>query len=93
MDELISKMNEIVKAMNDTFVIDPIIVEEDDEQIVSGLKIKELKNDGKEFIELLFELISTVIENSSDYELAYQEDGGLVVVKKEKEVEFFEDKQ
>lgn len=92
MDELISKMNEIVKAMNDTFVIDPIIVEEDDERIVSGLKIKELKNDGKEFIELLFELISTVIENSSNYELAYQEDGGLVVVKKEKEVEFFEDK-
>ena len=60
-----------------------------DEEIVSGLKIKSLKNDGKDFIENLFDLISAVIENSSEYELAYKQEEGLVIVKKEKEVTFF----
>ena len=55
MEELLIKMNEIVKLMNDTFEIDPIIVEDGDEEIVSGLKIKSIKNDGKDFIESLFE--------------------------------------
>ena len=89
MEELLIKMNEIVKLMNDTFEIDPIIVEDGDEEIVSGLKIKSIKNDGKDFIESLFELISTVVENSSEYELAYKQEEGLVIVKKEKEVTFF----
>lgn len=89
MEELLIKMNEIVKLMNDTFEIDPIIVEDGDEEIVSGLKIKSIKNDGKDFIENLFELISTVVENSSEYELAYKQEEGLVIVKKEKEVTFF----
>ena len=65
MEELLNKMNEIVKLMNDTFEIDPVIVEDGDEEIVSGLKIKSIKNDGEDFIESLFELISTVVENSS----------------------------
>lgn len=89
MDELLIKMNEIVKSLNETFEIDPVIVEDGDEEIVSGLKIKSLKNDGKDFIENLFELISAVIENSSEYELAYKQEEGLVIVKKEKEVTFF----
>ena len=78
MDELLIKMNEIVKSLNETFEIDPVIVEDGDEEIVSGLKIKYLKNDGKDFI-----------ENSSEYELAYKQEEGLVIVKKEKEVTFF----
>ena len=78
MDELLIKMNEIVKSLNETFEIDPVIVEDGDEEIVSGLKIKSLKNDGKDFI-----------ENSSEYELAYKQEEGLVIVKKEKEVTFF----
>ena len=89
MDELLIKMNEIVKSLNKTFEIDPVIVEDGDEEIVSGLKIKSLKNDGKDFIENLFDLISAVIENSSEYELAYKQEEGLVIVKKEKEVTFF----
>ena len=89
MEELLNKMNEIVKLMNDTFEIDPVIVEDGDEEIVSGLKIKSIKNDGEDFIESLFELISTVVENSSEYELAYKQEEGLVIVKKEKEVTFF----
>lgn len=89
MDELLIKMNEIVKSLNETFKIDPVIVEDGDEEIVSGLKIKSLKNDGKDFIENLFDLISAVIENSSEYELAYKQEEGLVIVKKEKEVTFF----
>ena len=39
MDELLIKMNEIVKSLNETFEIDPVIVEDGDEEIVSGLKI------------------------------------------------------
>ena len=89
MEELLNKMNEIVKLMNDTFEIDPVIVEDGDEEIGSSLKIKSIKNDGEDFIESLFELISTVVENSSEYELAYKQEEGLVIVKKEKEVTFF----
>ena len=92
MNELLQKINIVLKAFNDSFKLVPNIEVEDNEEIVTGFSIGELKenSDGSGFVEELFDLFSQVVENSSDYELAFDDKQGIVMVKKNSEIKYFE---
>lgn len=81
MEELENKLNDVLKEMNKTFQIEIDESESiNDENIATKLVIKNMTNDGSEFIEkfcsLFGPLITMVTENK---ELVYQEDTGLVI--------------
>ena len=81
MEELENKLNDVLKEMNKTFQIEIDQSESiNDENIATKLVIKDMTNDGSEFIEkfcsLFGPLITMVTENK---ELVYQEDTGLVI--------------
>ena len=81
MEELENKLNDVLKEMNKTFQIEIDQSESiNDENIATKLVIKNMTNDGSEFIEkfcsLFGPLITMVTENK---ELVYQEDTGLVI--------------
>jgi hypothetical protein len=81
LEELENKLNDVLKEMNKTFQIEIDESESiNDENIATKLVIKNMTNDGSEFIEkfcsLFGPLITMVTENK---ELVYQEDTGLVI--------------
>jgi len=81
LEELENKLNDVLKEMNKTFQIEIDQSESiNDENIATKLVIKNMTNDGSEFIEkfcsLFGPLITMVTENK---ELVYQEDTGLVI--------------
>jgi hypothetical protein len=81
LEELENKLNDVLKEMNKTFQIEIDESESiNDENIATKLVIKNITNDGSEFIEkfcsLFGPLITMVTENK---ELVYQEDTGLVI--------------
>ena len=89
MNESTKKINEMIKSFNDTFDISPNINGEE----VNQLKIDSLKNDGSEFVGLLFDIFGQIIESSdSEYELIYLKEKGLAIGKKVIKTEYiFED--
>lgn len=84
MNEALKKINTLMKKFNDTFEIEANIVsDENGEEVASGLKIANLKNDGNEYINELFSMFGSIIESvSKDHELIYMPDKGLVIAKK-----------
>jgi hypothetical protein len=81
--ETIKKINKLLKKFNDTFDLEANIMKDDDEFVASGLKIKNLKNNGTEFIGEMYDIFSTIIETLSDeHELIYDEFKGIVIAKK-----------
>lgn len=93
MNELLTKINLILKAFNDSFELATNVEETDGEEVVTGFSIGKLKNDASEFVDELFDLLSNVVENSSDYELAFDSEKGIVIVEKNSEVKFYKDEE
>ena len=85
MDELINKLNELLGSFNNSFEVKAKI---NDEKIVEGLEITELKNDGSEFIENLINMFSQIIESNDEYELIYDTNDGIKIAKKIITVEY-----
>lgn len=84
MNEVLKKINDLMKQFNNTFEIEANIVKDDNgEEVASGLKIKNIKNDGSEYINELFDMFGAIIGSVSDkHELIYMPDKGLVIAKK-----------
>lgn len=88
---MIEMIKALIKAFNDSFELEPEIVEVDGEEVVTSLKIKDVKGDCSEFVEQLFDMLGKVVEGSSEYELIYDEDGKLDLAKKVVEVKYIKE--
>lgn len=89
MNETLQKVNELLKTFNNTFNISANQIQEGNEQIVDGLKIDNIKNDGSEFIGELFEVFNEIVKAASDtHEVVYNEEKGLVIAKKVVQVNY-----
>ena len=76
----IKRIGLMLKSFNETFEIEAHIDEDDGELVASGLKIKELKTDGKDFVGILYDTFNSIIQMISDeHEVIFNED---------KEIEF-----
>ena len=85
MNESTKKINEMIKTFNETFDISPNINGEE----VNQLAINSLKNNGSEFVGLLFDIFGQIIASSdSEYELIYLEGKGLAIGKKVVKTEY-----
>lgn len=81
--ETIKKINEVLKKFNNTFELEAHIDKDGEEMIASGLQIKNMKNNGHEFVGILYETFNAIIKSiSSEHEMIYDEDKGLVIAKK-----------
>lgn len=88
---MIEIIKELIDAFNSSFELQPEIENIDGEDILTGLKIKDIKNDCSSFVEQLFDILSKVVENSSEYELIYDENGKLDLAKKVIKIEYIKD--
>lgn len=79
MEDLESKLQEILDSLNNTF--DVVIDEKDDNEIVTKITLKNLKNDGSEFLEKFIGMFSPLIEQLSNGEkqVVYEEGSGLKI--------------
>lgn len=94
MNEITKKINELLNSFNESFKLEANIVDDNGEQVAVGLKIKELKNDGSEFVSQMFDMFSQIINASGEYELVYDEEKGIAIAKKVVTVEYiFDDKK
>lgn len=84
MNETLQKINDVLKKFNNTFEVSAAeVVQENEEEVASGLKITGLKNDGSEFVAELFSIFDAITQTVSDeYELVYNEQRGLALAKK-----------
>lgn len=83
MDETLKRISTLLKKFNNSFVISTNVTEENGEQIADGLKIDNVKNNGVEFMDDLFNMFNDIIKNvSNEHELIYNEEKGLVIAKK-----------
>ena len=82
MEDLIKQLNVLLQSFNNSFSLDPKLIEQDGQQIVQNLIIKDLKNDGSEFIQTLIEMLSVILSTTDDYELVVDENDGLNIAKK-----------
>lgn len=83
MPESLVKVNELLKKFNNTFVIGANVIIDDNEEVANGLKIENVKGEGTEFINELFEVLNTIVKNvSSEHELVFNKDKGLVIARK-----------
>jgi len=84
-DGTLQKVSNLFKIFNDTFEISANI--EDD--VVNGLVIDGLKNNGHDFIAELFETFNTIVTAvSDDHELIYNNEKGIVLAKKVVSVDY-----
>ena len=80
MNDSLKKINSIIMNFNNTFKLK---IEESTDNEINSLSIEEIIGDGKEFINEMVDLFDKVIKNSTDeYELIFNEEKGLVLVKK-----------
>jgi len=70
---------EILDSLNNTF--DVVIDEKDDNEIVTKITLKNLKNDGSDFLEKFIGMFSPLIEQLSNGEkqVVYEEGSGLKI--------------
>lgn len=93
MDETLKKVNDLLKAFNNSFKISANFTEDNDDKIANGLKIDELKNDGSQFIDEMFNMFSDVVSAvSENHELVYNEDMGLVIARKVVSIDYIIEK-
>ena len=80
----LKKVQLLVKQFNSTFNIEANIEKnETGEEVTSGLKIKELKNDGSEFLDEIFDTLANMVRIASkDHELVYDKKKGFAIAKK-----------
>ena len=81
--ETIKKINNLLKKFNETFDLEAHIEKDNGELVASGLKIKNIKNNGHDFVGELYDMFNTIIDSISDeHELIYDEEKGIVIAKK-----------
>ena len=86
MNELLLKINQMVQKLNNTFVLTPIT---ENDQETDGIKIESLKNDGTEFTEEFLSFFNDIINSvDENYELIYNPEKGLIMVKKIIKIEY-----
>lgn len=88
MDEMIKKISGLLVEFNKTFKLEANIIDENGEKIAVGLKIKETKNDGSEFVDEMFDMFCQIINSTNEYELVFDEQKGLGIAKKVVKVEY-----
>lgn len=82
-NETLKRINNLLKMFNNTFDIDANLVQDGDETIAAGLKIKNVKDDGSEFITSFHDTFNSIVQSMSDeHEVIYDEEHGLVVARK-----------
>ena len=87
MNESTKKINNMIKSFNETFNIS--INTNDNGEEGNCLKITDLKNDGSDFVNQLFDIFGTIISASdSNYELIYNKEKGLAIAKKVVKVDY-----
>lgn len=77
MSELEEKVSEVLNSFNETFDMEI----EQDNDIVTNIKINELKNDGAEFIDKFCSLFGPLITqlSANQKEIVFEETTGLVI--------------
>ncbi len=79
MSDLEEKLQEILISLNNTFDVE--IQEQGDDEIITQLILKNLKNDGSEFLEKFIGFFSPIVEQMTDgkKEVVYEEGTGLTI--------------
>ncbi len=81
--ETIKKINDLLKKFNETFDLEAHIEKDNNELVASGLKIKNIKNNGYDFVGELYDMFNTIVDSiSNEHELIYDEEKGIVIAKK-----------
>lgn len=93
MTEIMKKINNLLIEFNKSFKLEANIVDDNGEQVAIGLKIKESKNDGSEFIDQMFDMFGQIINSSGEYELVFDKEKGLGIAKKVVKVEYIYDEK
>lgn len=82
-NEAIKRINELLKEFNNTFELKARVIEEDEDESAVELTISGLKNNGANFIKIIYDIFNDIIKASSDeHELMYIEGKGLSIAKK-----------
>ena len=81
MEEMIKKINDLLVCFNDSFKLKPSIEEIDGESVATGFTIDKIKNDGSDFVAEFYNLFGQLVNSSDKYELVYDEEQGLIIVK------------
>lgn len=80
----LKKVQTLIKQFNSTFEIEAnISIDDSGEQVTDGLKIKELKNDGSQFLDEIFDTLANMVHiASNEHELVYDKEKGFAIAKK-----------
>ena len=83
-DSALKKVQSLIKKFNSTFVIEANIEKnEEGEEVASGLRIKELKDNGSEFLDEIFDTLVDMVRIASDeHELVYDEKRGFAIARR-----------
>lgn len=82
-NETLKRINDLLKVFNKTFETEANLVQEGDEMVAYGVKIKNLKNDGIEFIDAFHQTFNSIVRSISDeHEVIYDDEKGLVIARK-----------
>jgi len=84
-NDTFKKVNEILKAFNDTFEIEANIVQDGKDVFVEGFKIIDIKKDcdSTAFVNTFYDIFGNIISSISDeHEIIYDKEKGLVIAKK-----------
>lgn len=91
-NETLKKINGLLKMFNGTFEIEANLVKEGDETIAAGLKIEGLKNDGSSFISEFYETFNSIVQSiSTEHEVIFDDEKGLVIARKVIETKYIID--
>lgn len=81
MNEMVKRINQLLSSFNKTFDLEANVEEENNQQVVTGLRINGIKNDGTEFINEIFDMFGQLISSTGEYELLYNDEQGLIIGK------------
>lgn len=79
MDEMIKRISDLLIKFNSTFKLEASI--DENEEVVTGLNINSIENDGSEFIQQIFDFFGPIIESSGEYQLVYDKNKGIIIAK------------
>lgn len=82
-EDPLKKIQILIKRFNDTFEIEPNIVNDNGDDITNSLRIKKLNNDGVEFMNDIFSTFAQIVKSiSPEHELVYDKMKGLALARR-----------
>lgn len=82
-NETLKRINSLLKTFNNTFDIEANLVQEKDEMVADGLKIKGVKSDGSQFVDNFHNTFNSIVQSiSTEHEVIYHDEKGLVIARK-----------